>query len=572
VALLGVKSDKKSFDQAKSGFDGILKHIKTAAVALAAFKLAQWAVNAAVAVAKLGDNFDKMSKRVGVSTNTLQEWQHVAQLSGTSLGEMELAIRRLQKSSVEAAQGSARAKEAFEALGVETQDATGKFKDAETLLPEIADGFKNLEDSTMKTAIAQQILGRGGTSMIPMLEQGSAAIAKQRKEVSELGAVMDDELIGLSTEYIDNTARLERVTEGLKNTIARALLPFMIKLQATWIEFNKTTGKIIRQNIGRVFSGIVRIVSAYAKHMRMIWKVTVDWIDGWDDISKKIGAVGIAIVALGALIMTGPVGLIILLIALVGLAIDDFQTWKEGGDSLFGDMLVWLEKVLGVDIEKWVKDADKAFGQFFADLDEFLVSAMESLFHFIEFLASSEGTMGERWETFTKRMGEVWDTEHNDMARRTVKFVTKDLPEAWGGFKLFMNDLWDMLIHDFEVTIIKGIVDGVKRAVAALRKAFALKNFVRAPGGGDVADKLNTVAKLSGSGPAPFGPSVAGPMAPAGAGGYGPTALTNVEMTINAAPGMSEKRIAEEVSKEVKKATDAGHRDAMAAMVPQAVG
>ena len=569
VAMLGLKTDPAGFKGAEGGFKNIIKFAKIAAVAVAAVKLAKWARDAAEQVANLADKFDKMALRTGQSFEQLQKWSFAAELSGADIATVETSLKKLQAAQIEAADGTATYLDEFKRLGVEVKDTNGEFKDTEELLIEMADKFNDLGSDAERTNVAMRLMGRGGTQLIPMFKAGTAAIKEMMEEAKQLGGVIGDDLRQAGTKYIDNQSRMNQITQGFKNAVAKGLLPHMIKLQDNWINFVKANGEFIRQNIERVVGGIVRVFAAFSKHLDWAVSLVTDWIQGWDDTTKKIAAVGVAIVALGALIMTGPVGLIILLIALVGLAIEDFQTWKEGGDSLFGSLIKWLDDVLGIDIVKWVNDAEKHFATFFKLVDDLLVDSTESLFHFVDLLNTPWSEMDQGWSTFVGHMGDIWDTEHNGMAKITADFVKNDLPDAWGGFKLFMHDLWKTLILDFEINIIGKIVSSIKKAVAFLRRSFALKNFVRAPGSGGVVDGLKAVTAPAGTGPAQFGPTIAGPMA-AGAGGFGPTALTNVEMTINAAPGMDEKKVAQHVAKEVQKASEAGRRDAMAALVPQA--
>ena len=46
-------------------------------------------------VANYADKIAKMSRRVGISAQILQELKHAAELSGTSLNEMIVGMRRL---------------------------------------------------------------------------------------------------------------------------------------------------------------------------------------------------------------------------------------------------------------------------------------------------------------------------------------------------------------------------------------------------------------------------------------------------------------------------------------------
>ena len=46
-------------------------------------------------------------------------------------------------------------------------DSTGKLKDMDTLIPELADAFAGMENGVRKSALAQEIFGRTGVELIP---------------------------------------------------------------------------------------------------------------------------------------------------------------------------------------------------------------------------------------------------------------------------------------------------------------------------------------------------------------------------------------------------------------------
>jgi len=116
-----------------------------------------------------------------------------AALSGASLGDLETSIKRLQSSQVEAADGVATYADKYARMGIEVKDADGNFKETPALLAEVADGMQGLDTAAEKTAVAMKLLGRGGANLIPMLNQGGAAILDMMQEMHDLGGVIDVE-------------------------------------------------------------------------------------------------------------------------------------------------------------------------------------------------------------------------------------------------------------------------------------------------------------------------------------------------------------------------------------------
>ena len=55
---------------------------------------------------ELGDELDKSSKTLGISTQALQAWRHAAELSGVNQEQMNGSLVRFQRSAYDASRGS----------------------------------------------------------------------------------------------------------------------------------------------------------------------------------------------------------------------------------------------------------------------------------------------------------------------------------------------------------------------------------------------------------------------------------------------------------------------------------
>jgi ribosomal protein L9 len=245
VALLGVKTDKQSFNQAESGLGKIAKAAKVMAAAFAAFQVGKKIAGVVQEVADLGDKFDKMAKRSGFASKTLQQLGHAAELSGASINTVETAIKKLQSSQIEAADGTATYADEFKRLGIEVKGVDGELKDTPELLLEIADAMNELDTDAERTQVAMKLLGRSGTQLIPMFKEGSEGIKEMMQELVDLGAVMDDDLVKSSADLIDNQRRLDMALLGVKNTIAKELMPQANEFIEGMIDWWKINGKIV---------------------------------------------------------------------------------------------------------------------------------------------------------------------------------------------------------------------------------------------------------------------------------------------------------------------------------------
>ena len=175
------KSSGKKF---ASGFSNTVKNgAKAIATAVAASiatvgTLAASFVSAAQKTAAFGDHIDKMSQKLGVSSTAYQEWDFIAQHSGTTMDSLKTAMTKL---SNEAATGS----KAFEKLGISAEDAQKMSR--EELWNATIKALTGVEDQTERARIAYELFGKGSTEMGALLNMSTEEIEAMRKQAHDLG-------------------------------------------------------------------------------------------------------------------------------------------------------------------------------------------------------------------------------------------------------------------------------------------------------------------------------------------------------------------------------------------------
>lgn len=172
-----------------------------------------------------GDELDKTSQQLGITVGQLQSFRHAAGLGGASSGEASKALKDLQRNLQDAASGGSTTVEMFDILGVKAADAQGNVRDLESVLPEIADAFAGLTNTSEKTAVAATLFGRAGVKLIPTLNKGAAGLAAMRAELDEFGGGLDAESIQQAAELTDSIARMDLAFLSVKNQLAKFLIP-----------------------------------------------------------------------------------------------------------------------------------------------------------------------------------------------------------------------------------------------------------------------------------------------------------------------------------------------------------
>ena len=166
--------------------------------------------------AAYGDNVDKMSQKIGFTTDEYQKWDYVLQRAGTDIGKMGPVMKTL---SNQAESNSA----AFQELGI-SQDDLKKMSPGE-LFSETVKQLSSMENQTERTALASKLLGRGATELGPLFNEGTGAIEKQMEMAEKYGMIMPEESVKASAAFQDSVTTMQMTMTGLKNRMMAEFLP-----------------------------------------------------------------------------------------------------------------------------------------------------------------------------------------------------------------------------------------------------------------------------------------------------------------------------------------------------------
>lgn len=176
--------------------------------------------SAASSTAQYGDNIDKMSQKLGVSSSFYQEWDAVLQHSGTSMDSMSATFKKLATASQDASDDQA---EAFNKLGLSMDQVQSM--SAEELFTSVITGLQGMEEGTERTSIATELLGKGAMEMGALLNTSAEDTQAMIDNVNALGGVMSDDAVKASAQFQDSLQDMQTAFTGVKNTALSELLP-----------------------------------------------------------------------------------------------------------------------------------------------------------------------------------------------------------------------------------------------------------------------------------------------------------------------------------------------------------
>jgi lambda family phage tail tape measure protein len=178
-------------------------------------------------VARVGDEFFKLSQKTGVSVEALTALDYVAKLSDVSTEGMTKALQKLSVAMFDTQINGVEGSAALRALGVSATDVSGQIRPTEQVLLDLADKFSAMPDGADKAALAVKLFGKEGLSIIPFLNQGRAGITALMEEAQRLGLVMSEDVARASEVFNDNLTRLSAIFEGVQRQIGTAVIPVL---------------------------------------------------------------------------------------------------------------------------------------------------------------------------------------------------------------------------------------------------------------------------------------------------------------------------------------------------------
>lgn len=184
----------------------------------------------ASSAASQADEIDKMSAKIGMSKKAYQEWAYVLGQNGMDVNGLQMGMKTLVQQMDGAAKGTEKSVELFDALGVSIYDAEGKMKNQEDMFKEVTMALAAMENGTEKAALANGLLGRSGSEMMPMLNNGAEGIVELTDRAHELGLVMGDEAVTAGVVLGDTLDDVKKSAAMVGTKIGTALFPILQNL------------------------------------------------------------------------------------------------------------------------------------------------------------------------------------------------------------------------------------------------------------------------------------------------------------------------------------------------------
>ncbi|WP_275211764.1 lytic transglycosylase [Citrobacter freundii] len=380
---------------------------------------------------QIANGLDKIywaSQRTGASVQGIKALGYAASQTGASA---ESAM-----SSLEGLAGFIRSNPGAEGflnrLGVQTRDASGKMRDTAAIFTGVGQKLNNMPYYRAKQYA--QMLGIDENTLIAMRRGMNGFTADYQSMLQKTGFNADKAAVQ-SNKFMTSmrglTSLFGIMRDKIGSNLAGGLAGSLDSLRRRILDnFPK-----IEETLTRVIKGVLIFAEAFSRTVYRLIQgagAVIDWWKRLDNSSKNLlkvfGALLVAWRVLNSAFLKSPIGLITSLIIAIGLLWEDYQTWKEGGQSL-------------IDWSKW----EPAINYALKALQE-MSDAFGDLWTSVKGLGKSLGTLWDKLEPLVKEFGELIGLDFS-------KFSAKSL------FDSLTNSITN------SIKVLSNLVDALKKVI-----------------------------------------------------------------------------------------------------------
>lgn len=399
--------------------------------------------------------------KVGGTARDIQRYGYAAKMSGSSQEELNACLGIFSKNLANAVQGKNKTLvNVFKQLGISMTDANGKMRTTTELLPDIANAMRSQATESQKAYIATQLFGRGGQSLIQMLEGGAEGLNELTAEAERMGIVVDQDGVDSAKAFGDNLDRLKFSLLGVSLSIGQHIIPIiepMINAFREWIITNREMIATAIVDYCREFAETLKQIDfkelissmiAFIKQCNSIFKAlgglkTVAIVVSAIFASKlltsifgivsAVGALTKAVWGLGVALLSTPVGWIIAVIAvIIGALVALWYYWD--------DVVAFFKAGWDLLIQVFQKAVDWLKSNF---TDEWNACA-KAITWYWELVKSFYGTL---WDGICGYFKWAWG-----VIKEIANFICgipQTITSAFDGLVSFFKGVWDGIYNTF---------------------------------------------------------------------------------------------------------------------------
>ncbi|EAU3252893.1 lytic transglycosylase [Salmonella enterica] len=345
LVSLGFDIDEAGYEKFESVLAGVTANAIKTGLAVEGAALSVVAFTAKIASGL--DNLYWASQRTGATVQGIQSIGYAVSQVGGSVDAARTSLESLSRF----VRNNPGAEGFLNRLGVQTRDASGNMRDMAAIFTGVGQKLSSMP--YYRANQYAQMLGIDENTLMAM-RRGVGSFSGQYSAMAKAIGFNADEAAKSSNRFMTSLREFgvmagmarDKIGSNLAGGLAGSLDMLRRHILDNFPRIEQTLTKAIK--------GILALGDIIGRLFFRLIEGTSDLITWWQSLDKKtrdlislFGALTIALRILNSTFWMSPIGLITALAAGIALLWEDYQTWKEGGQSL-------------IDWEKWKPEVDAA--------------------------------------------------------------------------------------------------------------------------------------------------------------------------------------------------------------------
>ena len=275
--------------------------------------------------ASIGDEAAKTARAIGITTEAFTNLAYAARRSGATTQDVSNGMGRMARNISDAGNGLTTSIRAFDRIGLSVDTLFAS--NPEEQFKMIAQAMSELESPTLMAATAQEIFGRGGKKLIPLLLEGADGIKRLAKENEILGGTLSTKTTTGAEVLTDAFEDMGVAAKAISIVVGESLLPIILSYTKRLISATIA----IRKFVGRNRNAVIVLAK----------------------LAATIGIVGLSLIALARTISILNAALVLLtkhplvaLLTLIGAALVGVATYAGLAATGIDDINKELDKMI----------------------------------------------------------------------------------------------------------------------------------------------------------------------------------------------------------------------------------
>lgn len=157
------------------------------------------------------DDLNTLAKQTGISTEEIQKMQYASDLIDVSFEDISGALRKMKPKMDES-------NETFQKLGVSVTNADGSLRDVSSVFYDSIEALSQIENETERDQVAMELFGKSADQLAGIIDDGGAALKDYGRQAEDLGVIMSQDTLDALNETNDT---IDQLKANLGGTLAQ---------------------------------------------------------------------------------------------------------------------------------------------------------------------------------------------------------------------------------------------------------------------------------------------------------------------------------------------------------------